>query len=322
MRDTAKKYTRRCVALLRQGAARVDRRARWTLGPLFVIVILAAPVWSAAVRFSSGTSAAPDSVRVPILVYHRVAPTHDGQSAQQRLLGVDPATFQRQMTFLAENKYTVISLGTLVDAIQGHGSLPARPVVITFDDGWKSQYVSALPVLEQMHFTATFFVITRQVGKGAAYMTLDELKALQQAGMTIASHSRTHPDLVKVSDSQLEDEMVGSRDDLQKMLGVTTELFAYPYGSWDKRIAAAAEYAGYRAARAYPGGSWNDDSKRFKLRSVLATDDMVAFERELRTPVVAARECSEPAKCTDSLLNSPPASLQVLLSRQLRHEGP
>ena len=311
MRNTAKQYTRRCVTLLKQGAARIDRRARWTLVPLIVIAIVAAPIWSAAVRFRSHASASPDAVRAPILVYHSVAPTHEGQTAEQRLLDVDPATFQRQMSFLAANGYTVISLGTLVDALQDHASLPARPVVITFDDGWRTQYENALPVLEQMHFTATFFVITKQVGMGSMYMGLDELKTLQRAGMTIASHSRTHADLIKVSDSQLRDEVQGSRDDLEKMLGITSELFAYPYGSWNKRVAAAVKDAGYQAARAYPGGSSNDVSDLFALHSVLATDDMVAFERELGVPAVSAR----PAELA-------PASPRLLASRQLRNQRP
>ena len=115
-------------------------------------------------------------------------------------------------------------------------------------------------------------------------MGLDDLKELQRAGMTIASHSRTHPNLTKVSDSQLREEVLGSRQDLQKMLGVAPDLFAYPYGSWNRRVAAAVQAAGYRAARAYPGGAWNDVTDRYALHSVLATGDMAAFERALEQP--------------------------------------
>src|SRR5689334_10068195 len=120
-------------------------------------------------------------------------------------------------------------------------------------------------------------------------MGVDQVHALLRAGMTIASHSRTHPNLTKASDPQLVDEIQGSRQDLQKLLGVSAELFAYPYGSWNKQVAAAAERAGYRAARAYPGGVWNDDTHRYALRSVLATDDMSAFVRDVGPPIVAAR---------------------------------
>lgn len=247
------------------------------------------PIWNAAARLTSLAPAAADSLHVPILVYHSVAPVHAGQSAEQRLLDVDAAIFRQQMNYLAANKFTVIPLGALIDALQGHGSVPPRAVAITFDDGWLTQYENALPILEQMHFTATFFVITAQVGRGSMYMNVDELTTLQRAGMVVASHTRTHPNLTKASDSQLRDEVLGSRQDLQKMLGVSVDLFAYPYGSWDKRVAAAVQDAGYRAARAYPGGAWNSITDRFALRSVAATNDMDAFERELGLPVVSAR---------------------------------
>jgi peptidoglycan/xylan/chitin deacetylase (PgdA/CDA1 family) len=285
---TARQYATRSITLLKRAGARIDRRARWTLVPLLlVVVIFASPIWSAAVRFTSHAAASADSLRVPILVYHSIAPMHVGQSAEQRLLDVDTATFRRQMSYLAANRYTVISLETLIDALDGRGSLSPRSVVITFDDGWLSQYEHALPVLEQLHFTATFFVISLQVGKGSMYMGLDELKTLQHAGMTIASHSRTHPNLTKLSDAQVREEVLGSRQDLQKMLGINVDLFAYPYGSWNKRTAAAVQGAGYRAARAFPGGSWNDVAERYELHSVLVMDDMETFVRELSPPIVA-----------------------------------
>jgi len=272
-----------------QTVARLDRRTRWTLGPLLVLLIFSVPLWSAASRLRSYVSADAGPVVVPILVYHSVAPTHPGQNKEQRLLDVDTAMFRQQMYYLVANKYNVVPLSAVVDAIQGHGSVKPNSVAITFDDGWLSQYQNALPILEQLHFTATFFIITRQVGLGTAYMGLDQLKALQRAGMTIASHTQTHPDLSKLSVAQLRNEVVGSRQDLQRMLGVNTDLIAYPYGCWSNRVAAAVKAAGYRAARALGGGISNGSSDEYALHSVLATDDMDAFVRGLHGSLIAAR---------------------------------
>jgi peptidoglycan/xylan/chitin deacetylase (PgdA/CDA1 family) len=169
------------------------------------------------------------------------------------------------MYYLVANKYNVVPLGAVVDALQGKGSVPPHAVAITFDDGWLSQFDNALPILEQLHFPATFFIITHQVGLGTAYMKLGDLKALQREGMTIASHTQTHPDLSKVSAAQLRDEVVGSRQDLQKMLGVTTDLIAYPYGCWNDRVAAVVKSAGYRAARALGGGISNSSATEYSL---------------------------------------------------------
>jgi len=229
------------------------------------------------------------AVVVPILVYHSIAPTHPGQSTEQRLLDVDTAMFRQQMFYLVANDFTVVPLSAVVDAVQGRGSVPPHAVAITFDDGWLSQFDNALPILEQLHFTATFFIVTHQVGEGALFMSLGDLKALQREGMTIESHTRTHPDLDKVSDAQLRDEVAGSRRDLQKMLGTAPDLIAYPYGAWSKRVAAAVQGAGYRAARALGGGIANTGADRYALHSVLATDDMAAFERDLRGSLIGAR---------------------------------
>ena len=79
----------------------------------------------------------------------------------------------------------------------------------------------------------------------------------------------------------LADEVGNSRIDLQRRLGSPPEFFAYPYGVTDARVMAAVEAAGYRAARAYPGGPWNSTANLFALHSMLVTDDMVAFQREL-----------------------------------------
>src|SRR5689334_11921730 len=157
----------------------------------------------------------PDSVRVPILVYHSIAPHHAGQTTDQRELDVDPAVFHAQMSYIAQAKHPVISLSSLVDAIEGRVTLPARAVVITFDDGWQSQYDDALRVLKQYRFTATFFVYTSAIGNGPAFMTWDELRDMQGAGMTIGAHSRTHPELTKTGVS-LESETEGNRQYIQR----------------------------------------------------------------------------------------------------------
>src|SRR5262249_49811893 len=147
--------------------------------------------------------------------------------------------------------------------------LPASAVVITFDDGWQDQYDVAFPILQKHHFTATFFVYTNAIGNGSAFMTWDELRELQHAGMTIGAHSRTHPRLIEPNVS-LENEIDGSRDDIERQLGVSPELFAYPYGLWDRRVVAAVRAAGFRAARSMADGPMNTASTIFAIRSILA----------------------------------------------------
>ena len=222
----------------------------------------------------------PDSLRVPILVYHAIAPHHAGQTTDQRELDVDPAVFHAQMAYIAQSKHPVISLSSLVDAIEGKVTLPPRSVVITFDDGWQNQYEDAFQVLKQYHFTATFFVYTSAIGNGPGFMTWDELRQMENAGMTIGAHSRTHPEMTKKGVS-LAKEIDGSREDIQKNLGTTPDLFAYPYGDWNDRVASAVRAAGFRAARGMGDGPLNTHATLYALKVVMTTDDMQAFERAL-----------------------------------------
>jgi peptidoglycan/xylan/chitin deacetylase (PgdA/CDA1 family) len=216
-------------------------------------------------------------------VYHSVAPHHPGETVEQRQLDVDTAVFREQMTYLAEHKFNVIPFERLVDALDGKAPAPEHAVVITFDDGWEDQYQYAFPILRQLGLTATFFVYSTAIGVDAASMTWDQVRELQAAGMTIGSHSRTHP-MMTAADVNLHDEIETSRDDIQRHLGSAPDLFAYPYGAWDARVAAAVRAAGYRAARAFPGGAWNTAADLYALRAVQVTDDMEAFAREVGTP--------------------------------------
>jgi peptidoglycan/xylan/chitin deacetylase (PgdA/CDA1 family) len=221
---------------------------------------------------------AGDSTRVPVLVYHNVARHRAEQTGEQREMDVDTGSFREQMSYLATHDHPVVPFSDLIDELQGGGRLPDGAVVITFDDGWQTQYDFAFPILREHHFTATFFVYTNAIGNGPAFMTWDEVRELQRAGMTIGAHSRTHPKLSN-PDVSLPSEIDGSRSDVAKNVGVAPTLFAYPYGVWDARIVAQVRAAGFRGARALGDGPFNTAADIFAVRSVVVTDDMPVFER-------------------------------------------
>ena len=235
---------------------------------------------TAASHHPSRAANAPpaDSLRVPILVYHSVMPHHPGQNAEQRVLDVDDSAFVAQMRYLVDGGYHVVSLASLVDALEGRDTLPNRAVVITFDDGWENQYHHAFPILRRFGLTATFFVFTTPIGVDGKLMTWEQLRELRAAGMTIGSHTRTHPSLPDYH-AALHNEVVMSREDIKQHLGSAPDFFAYPFGEWDSLSAAWARTAGYRAARTFRGGAWNAPSDLYHLRAVPVTDNMQAFQR-------------------------------------------
>ncbi len=119
-------------------------------------------------------------------------------------------------------------------------------VSIVFDDGYQSQYDYAWPLLKAKGMTATFYVITDDIGE-SGYLTIAELQSLQNSGNEIASHSKTHPDFTDISDTQIREECSVSKEVLQSY-GFAVSNFAYPYGGWnDHTNSIVSQY--YRSAR-------------------------------------------------------------------------
>ncbi|HEY2852475.1 MAG TPA: polysaccharide deacetylase family protein [Gemmatimonadaceae bacterium] len=254
------------------------------LGAVAVLTLGATATSHHASRAASAPVA--DSLRVPILVYHSVMPHHPGQTTEQRVLDVDDSVFVAQMRYLVDGGYHVVSFAALVDALERRDTLPSRAVVITFDDGWENQYSHAFPILRRFGLTATFFVFTTPIGIDRKLMTWEQLRELQAAGMTIGSHTRTHPVLPDYH-AALHNEVAMSRADIAQHLGRAPDFFAYPFGAWDSVSAAWARTAGYRAARTYRGGAWNAPSDLYHLRAVPVTENMQHFERAVSGDVPA-----------------------------------
>lgn len=234
-----------------------------------------------SVNYGSQPVAAPRTaavIEVPVLVYHNVRPLQEG--TRQRTFDIEPNVFEAQMLLLLYNGYTVVSLRTLVDALIGQSPLPKRAVVITFDDGWATQFQYAFPVLARLGFTATFFVFTSPICRDARFMTWHQLRQMLDAGMSIGSHSRTHPYLTR-SDA-LTNEVTGSRRDIERELGCAPDFFAYPFGEFNEVLAAAVREAGYRAARGFGGGKMHRPEQLWNLHSIPVTANMSAFRRNLR----------------------------------------
>ena len=192
--------------------------------------------------------APPSELSVPILVYHHVREPKPWLSDADHQYEISPEQFAEELAYLKEQGFSSVSLADIAAAFSMGRELPAKPVVITFDDGRDSQYANAFPLLKEYGFTATFFVFTNAVGR-PDYLTWEQLGELRDAGMEIGSHTVYHPYLTKASDEELERELSHSRAVLQEKLGVTGDVIAYPFGLYDERIVTAARAAGYVAGR-------------------------------------------------------------------------
>jgi peptidoglycan/xylan/chitin deacetylase (PgdA/CDA1 family) len=209
-----------------------------------------------------------------ILLYHHVASTEHMPHAPDCIreegwqFTHSPKAFEFQLRELRKRGYQFISLGKLVNDIQAVGSERDNSIAVTFDDGWLDNYLFALPILKKLGIPATFFVITdhlRADRPDATRMKREQLRELLAQGMTIGSHTRTHPDLARISEDAARDEIAGSKADLEDSLKVTVDFLAYPGGAFNACVAELAREAGYRAACSVLGPKVNDSSSLYWL---------------------------------------------------------
>ncbi len=225
--------------------------------------------------------AAREGVRVPILVYHSVRPHIAGESSYQETYDITPELLRKHLIYLKENEYTAISFNTLADRFDKGILLPEKPIILTFDDGWKNQYEYAFPLLREFHTTATFFIFTNAVNRGH-HITWGQLREMRDAGISIEAHTKTHPYLKKINDTEeLSREIAGSKKILEEELGIAVTSFAYPFGQYDDVSIAKVKESGFRAARSLRAGVMQNESERYILRASLATDNFEEFKRFL-----------------------------------------
>lgn len=158
-------------------------------------------------------------------------------------LYLSTADFREQVKWLRENGYTAVTLSQVQDAWHAGATLPAKPVVLSFDDGYLGQYLDAMPILRSEGWAGLL-----NLKSEGSDLTLKQVKKMIAAGWEIGSHTVTHPDLRNVSGAALREEVAGSKERLERDLGVQIENFCYPAGMYDDEALKAVEEAGYRGA--------------------------------------------------------------------------
>jgi len=179
-------------------------------------------------------------VSVPILAYHRINNTLDPMT-------VKPEDFETQLQYLQNEGYTSVTLDEAIAFMQGTGTLPPKPIVITFDDGYEDNQRIAVPILRKYGFKAIIFVITDNIGK-PDYLTWQQLKTVQERAISIGSHTMTHADLAKLQSAEIAQEVRNSKESLEKGLGTAADFIAYPYGSYNQRVVNTLLETGYKGA--------------------------------------------------------------------------
>jgi peptidoglycan/xylan/chitin deacetylase (PgdA/CDA1 family) len=224
---------------------------------------------------------APVHDAVPILMYHAISKPPSG--ALYPDLYVSPHDFEGQIAWLAAHGYEAVTLRRLYDNWRSGTRLPARPVVVSFDDGYRSQYTVALPILRERHWPGVLNLTVRHEDDFWG-LPPPLVRALIDAGWEIDSHTLTHPDLTGLDAEGLQHEVAGSRATLRHQFAVPVDFFCYPSGRFDARVVAVVKAAGYLGATTTEYGLARPrDLYRLARVRVNGSDGVVGFGAKLRT---------------------------------------
>ena len=225
---------------------------------------------------------------VSILMYHQVGDFR--RIKAHRAVFCHQRRFAAQMALLKRLGCSVLTMDQVLACVTGEAAVPPRAVAITFDDGYRNFYDTALPQLQRSGFPATVYVVAGLVGRTAAWLPADGLPAaplmdasclreLRRAGIAVGSHAMDHVPLAGLAADRLATELAGSRARLEDLLGEPVRHLCYPYGSHDLAVVQAAARAGYatgvtcqraRATRAF-------DPLALPRKAISLGDDLFGF---------------------------------------------
>ncbi|MBW4459914.1 MAG: glycosyltransferase [Nodosilinea sp. WJT8-NPBG4] len=230
--------------------------------------------------------------RLPILMYHRVAPEGDATMGQWRLT---PEAFAEQLRYLRDAGYYSVTLEVWQQAIADRQPLPGRAIVLTFDDGYLDFFTYAFPLLQEYGFSATVFLVAERVGQTNAWdaqyselvplMDWEHIRQLQVQGVEFGSHSATHRPLTSLSLTEIVEEGARSRTILTQKLGCPVRTIAYPYGDADPAVTFLMGACGYTAGVTCHTAisQLSDDPLALPRVEIFGTDSLQSFITKLNS---------------------------------------
>lgn len=223
---------------------------------------------------------------IPVLCYHKFAET-----ASTDKMTVTQSAFDEQMKFLKDNGYRVITLDTLFDFLEFKAQIPRKSLVITIDDGWRSTYDIAFPILRKYGFPATLFIYTDLITGSPKTLSWELIKEMSEGGLDIQNHTKTHRNLSAINQKEsfkdyfeaIDAELTESERQIKKRLGKDVKYIAYPFGNTSRLVISLLKKHGYRAAFTVKRGGNPFFFDNYVLnRSMIYGDfDMNQFEENL-----------------------------------------
>jgi peptidoglycan/xylan/chitin deacetylase (PgdA/CDA1 family) len=185
--------------------------------------------------------------QVPVLCYHHIREPKPGQSETMKSYSVSPAQFAQQMKMLKDSGYETILPDQLYNYLVHGGTLPAKPVMLTFDDTDEEQFSIGYQEMKKYGFKGVFFIMTISINR-PRYMTKEQLKQLADDGNAVESHTWDHHMVTKYQGEDWEKQFVKPRKTIEDITGKPATYFAYPYGLWNAAAIPELKKAGFKMA--------------------------------------------------------------------------
>jgi peptidoglycan/xylan/chitin deacetylase (PgdA/CDA1 family) len=195
--------------------------------------------------------------RIPILLYHGI----DKKSSNQWTVELE--LFEKQMAYLDERGFQTLSLSDFSER-----RLPEKSLILTFDDGFKDNYLHVYPVLQKHGFRATFFLTTDSVGT-PSFMGWDQVREMSEEGMFFGAHTLSHPDLLKLDSKDAKVEVEQSKKIIEDKVGRQVDFFSYPYSNFDDNLKEIVKDAGYKGACTTFKGMFHSSERAWRRRGDL-----------------------------------------------------
>lgn len=206
---------------------------------------------------------------VPILMYHYLSEPPPGADAIRQDLSISPNQFEAHLAYLRQAGYETISFEELIFALSQEADLPPKPIILTFDDGYRDHYENAFPLLRQYGYSATFFIFTQTIDTyNVDYLTWEMVIEMHKAGMEFGSHTYSHPDMSGRDVDFLIYQILGSKEAIEERIGEPVRIFSYPAGRYDAMTIKVLESANFWGAVTTQWGAQHSYRRRFEMPRV------------------------------------------------------
>lgn len=265
-----------------------------------VVGAIVAVVYGSAVRLRTSkprpvlVASAPTTreFAVPVLMYHRIndLSEREAKSPLLRDLTVAPAEFDKQVKYLIDHGFTILSARDVERAVRESRSLPERAVALTMDDGYRDNFERAFPILRRYGIPATIFLVSSVVD-GPNHLTWEQTIEMHQRRVDFESHTVHHYDLTTLAQPQLDYELAESKRIIEARLSDRVTSIAYPSGEYSDQVVSRVEFAGYLAGWKKGGGPVQPDDNayllpRIRVRGCTTMDD---FKRKVWSGINSIR---------------------------------